>query len=187
VNAALQANFITVEDYLQGEPESEVRHEYIGGCVHAMAGGSDAHNRIAGNLFASLHPHFRSGPCRLFFADVKARLQVAQEDIFYYPDIMVVCDPRDTNAYYKRFPKLIIEALAPNTERIDRSEKFLNYIQIDSLEEYALISQDAVEVTVFRRADHWKPQIMRSTSEVVRFESCGIEVAVADIYHGNQG
>jgi Uma2 family endonuclease len=41
--------FISVEDYLEGERRSEVRHEYTGGQVYAMTGGSDDHNRIVTN------------------------------------------------------------------------------------------------------------------------------------------
>ena len=44
-----------LEDYLEGEPLSEVRHEYIGGVVYAMAGASDEHNQIVGNLHAATH------------------------------------------------------------------------------------------------------------------------------------
>lgn len=36
---------IAAEDYLAGELKSEIRHEYIGGLVYAMAGTSSEHNR----------------------------------------------------------------------------------------------------------------------------------------------
>ena len=41
---------LCIADYLQGEQESQVRHEYVAGQVFAMAGAGEAHNRIAGNL-----------------------------------------------------------------------------------------------------------------------------------------
>ncbi|WRH67156.1 MAG: hypothetical protein RSE13_01440 [Planktothrix sp. GU0601_MAG3] len=43
---------ISHQDYLEGEKISPIRHEYIRGEVYAMVGGSDAHETIAGNLFA---------------------------------------------------------------------------------------------------------------------------------------
>jgi Uma2 family endonuclease len=38
---------ISVEEYLEGEPLSDVKHEYIAGQVYAMAGASEQHNQIA--------------------------------------------------------------------------------------------------------------------------------------------
>ena len=52
----------------------------------------------------------------------------------YYPDVMVTCEPRDSNRYFKRFPKVLVEVLSPETERTDRREKFVGYTQIESLE-----------------------------------------------------
>jgi hypothetical protein len=40
---------ISVDDYLAGELISEVKHEYLGGEVHAMAGASNRHNKVAMN------------------------------------------------------------------------------------------------------------------------------------------
>jgi len=96
---------VPVDEYLAREQDGEVRHEYIGGALHAMAGASEEHNTISGNLFAALHAHLRGKPCRAFMVDLKVRLQIARTDIFYYPDVMVVCDPRDTDRYFKRFPR----------------------------------------------------------------------------------
>jgi Uma2 family endonuclease len=61
---------LSAEDYLEGELHSEIRHEYIGGVVYAMAGTSDAHNLISLNFVAALHPHLRDSPCRVFMSDV---------------------------------------------------------------------------------------------------------------------
>src|ERR1700678_3687060 len=115
MNSMLQADLLRVEDYLEGEQDSEIRHEYIGGVAYAMAGASDEHNLIAGSIYAALRQHLRGGPCRVFIAEVKTRLRIAKEDIFYYPDIMVTCDPRDTDPYCKCFPKVVIEVLSEST------------------------------------------------------------------------
>ncbi|MHB1531616.1 Uma2 family endonuclease [Acidithiobacillus sp.] len=57
---------LSVAEYLRGEQLSELRHEYVAGQVYAMAGASDVHGLLAGNLFAALRPHLRGGPCQLF-------------------------------------------------------------------------------------------------------------------------
>src|SRR6201999_2235874 len=98
---------LTVEEYLEGEKISEVRHEYFDGRVTAMAGASQEHERVAGNLFAKLHVHLMGKPCEVFKDGMKLRLDVRKKDLFYYPDIMVVCNPKDTNRYFRRDPKLL--------------------------------------------------------------------------------
>jgi hypothetical protein len=42
--------YITREQYLEGEKNSLVKHEYIQGEVYAMAGASDAHITISLNI-----------------------------------------------------------------------------------------------------------------------------------------
>ncbi|WP_363320118.1 hypothetical protein [Thiothrix sp.] len=39
-------DYLSVEDYLAGERESEQKYEYVDGKAYAMAGASANHNRI---------------------------------------------------------------------------------------------------------------------------------------------
>jgi Uma2 family endonuclease len=175
---------IGVEDYLAGEERSEVRHEFIAGEVYAMAGGSEEHAILAGNLFAALHAHLRGKGCRAFMADMKVRLQLRAEDVFYYPDLMVVCDPRDTDRYFKRFPKVLVEVLSETTERIDRREKRWSYTQLESLEEYVLVAQDKREVTVYRRSGVWAPEIVTAADGVLSLPSLEFSLPLTALYEG---
>src|SRR5258705_13288464 len=98
---------LTVEDYLEGEKTSPVRHEYVAGQVYAMAGANAPHNGIALNLATRLRPHLRGGPCRVFISDVKGRIEAL--DLFYYPDVMVSCDVGDRAEDFRSRPCLILE------------------------------------------------------------------------------
>jgi Uma2 family endonuclease len=175
---------LTVEEYLAGEQRSEVRHEYLGGVVYAMAGASAEHNTISLNLAAALKGHLRGRPCHTFMADVKVRLTVANDDIFYYPDVMVACDPRDTDRFFKRFPKVLVEVLSDTTERTDRREKFLSYTQIETLEEYILVAQDRMEVTLYRRANQWRPERLTQTGQRLQLASLDFALPLDTIYEG---
>ena len=186
MTALEKPQLLTVEEYLDGEKFSEVRHEYLGGLVYAMAGTSDEHNFIVTNLLAALHAHLRGKPCRVFVLDAKVRLKVAADDILYYPDLMVWCDPRDTNRFFKRFPRAVIEVLSESTERTDRREKFLGYTQIETLEEYILVAQDKMEVTLFRRANRWQPEILKTATQSLPLASIDFSVALPAIYEGVQ-
>ena len=143
-------NYLTPEDYLNKEEKSLIKHEYINGEVYAMAGTTDSHNTIALNFASIIHNHLRGTDCRVYFADIKARLE--KRNCFYYPDILVTCDPQDREtSTYKRFPKLIIEVLSESTESFDRGDKFNDYQTLDSLQEYVLVNSQHQRVEVFRR------------------------------------
>ena len=174
-------DFISVDDYIQGEQVSEVRHEYIGGQVYAMSGGSEAHNVLSGNLYSAIRQHFRGKPCKIFMADMKLRLNIAEDDIFYYPDLLVTCDPSDNEKYFKSQPVVLVEVLSPSTERVDRREKFLSYQRLPSLLEYILVDQEKMAVTIFRRETEWKSEHL-SESDTLTMPSIDFSLAVANIY-----
>ncbi len=112
---------LSPEAYLQLEQQSQTKHEYINGVVYAMAGASDAHVTIAGNLFVRLRSHLRGGSCRVYIADMKVR--ILDRNCFYYPDVMVTCNSQDqATSTYKQFPKLIVEVLSDSTEAFDRGD-----------------------------------------------------------------
>lgn len=184
MTAVEKPHLLTVEEYLEGEQRSEVRHEYIGGLVYAMAGASDEHNGICLNLASALLAHLRGKSCRVFMTDSKARLRADADDIFYYPDLMVACDPRDTDRFFKRYPRVLGEVLSESTERIDRREKFLSYTQIETLEEYVLVAQDKMEITLFRRANRWQPEILQGPTASLPLPSIEFSISLTSIYEG---
>ena len=116
--------------------------------------------------------------------ELKLRLQIARTDIFYYPDVMVACDPRDADRYFKRFPKVLIEVLSPDTERTDRREKFLSYTQIETLEEYVLVAQDKMEVTLFRGATNWQPELLHLPEQSLHLASIEFGLTLRALYEG---
>jgi Uma2 family endonuclease len=180
------ANFhppkITVEEYLATEASSPTKHEYLDGYVYAMAGASDAHVTIAGNLFAIVRERLRGSGCRAYISDM--RVNVAASNSYYYPDVMVTCNPSDRElTNYKQNPCLIIEVLSTSTEAFDRGDKFTDYQQLDSLQEYVLVNQKRQRVDYFQRNPErlWTLQSFYP-GDIVTFASINCEVAVVDIY-----
>lgn len=174
---------LTPDDYLQLETESPVKHEYIDGQVYAMAGASDSHVTIALNLATLLRSHVRGTGCRVYISDMKARVEARNR--FYYPDVMVTCDPRDQEtADYKRFPKLIVEVLSESTEAFDRGDKFADYQTLESLQEYVLINTRHQRVESFRRneARLWVLQYYTPEVEKFHLESLGFTDTLAALY-----
>lgn len=175
-------DYLSPEDYLTAEANSSIKHEYRDGEVYVMAGGTDVHNLLAGNLYALLRGHLRGGTCRTYFADVKARIEALNR--FYYPDVMVTCDDRDrANSTFKCHPCLIVEVLSAGTEAFDRGDKFIDYRYLDSLQEYVLISQVRLQVEVFRRnAEGLWVLHPFGDGDTITLASVGWSGAIAELY-----
>jgi len=177
-------DLLSVEEYLELEAASPIRHEYMHGVLHAMSGVSEQHNDISTNLVAAFHGHLRGGPCKPYVASFKVRLDVNRSDIFYYPDIMVACVREGVEKYFLRYPKLIVEVLSKSTEKIDQREKLLNYLQIPTLEEYVLVSQQTFEITSYRRLENWTQQLTVGPEAIMVFHSIGLSLPVTQVYEG---
>lgn len=149
---------ISVADYLAAERDGQVRHEYLDGHVHAMTGASRSHGLIVTALAFALTPAAREKGCQLFTNDMKVHVELHGRHFFYYPDLVLGCDPDDREDYYLNRPCLVVEVLSDSTERIDRREKLLTYIQLPSLQEYLLIAQDRRLVEIYRRRAAWLPE-----------------------------
>lgn len=171
----------TVAEYLAYEADGRVRHEYIAGEIFAMTGASGRHNRIAGNFFAAVDARVRGGPCRVYMSDLKVRLKIGADDIFYYPDVLVTCVPLE-HPYYTVAPTLIVEVLSPTTEALDRREKSLHYRHIPTLSEYVMVAQDPFELTVLRRGNDWKPNVMRGSADLLELQSVDLKLPLTEIY-----
>lgn len=141
---------VTPDEYLAWEAAQPEKHEYVAGEVFAMVGARRIHVAVTGNCFALLKAHLRGTHCRAFATDMKLRVEA--NNAFYYPDILVTCDPQDLAAdLYMQHPKVLIEVLSESTAAHDRGDKFAAYRQLASLEEYALIDPDRRTIEVFRR------------------------------------
>ena len=180
---AKPTGLISAEEYLEGERTSDVRHEFVDGRVYGMAGGSDDHNRIAGNLFAELRERLRGGPCEPFIHDMKVKIPPTFAEVFYYPDVMVVCDPTDQAKYFRERPAVLFEVISPDTERTDRREKAIAYRQIATIEAYVLVEQDRIAVTVLRRAEPgWQSETLEGPGAVLKLPSLGVEIPLERLY-----
>jgi len=147
-----QPQKMTIEEYLEWEPHQDLRYEYVNGELFAMTGGTIPHNDIALNLYRTLYPHLRSRGCRANVSDVK--VQVSPKSPYYYPDVIVSCDPQDLNARkFIQNPKLIAEVLSPGTSGKDRGEKLTSYLTIPTLQEYILIDSEKISVERYCRGE----------------------------------
>lgn len=183
--SSLPSYYLSPEEYLAIERQAEYKSEYVDGVMYAMAGGSERHNLIAANIIIAIGVQLRNRPCRVYPSDLKVRVPNSKR--FFYPDVSVVCgetrfadDERDVIVN----PSLIVEVLSESTAAYDRGKKFLSYQQIDSLQEYLLVSQDEMLVEHYVRQDNdsWLYTKAIGLEETINLPSIECKVALRDIY-----
>lgn len=174
---------ITVEEYLEGEKVSSIKHEYVSGEVYAMARASDRHHRITLNIFSLLDPHLEDSQCEVFVLDLKLK---ANEDTFYYPDVFVARDQNPASEFYREEPVLVIEVASPLTRQIVRREKLKIYQSIPSVKEYVTVEQDKTRIEIHRRQPDgtWITYFYNENDldEVIEFQSVGLKTRLDEIY-----
>ncbi|HQY07967.1 MAG TPA: Uma2 family endonuclease [Burkholderiaceae bacterium] len=170
--------------YMDWEAQQPERHEWVDGEIFAMTGARDAHNQIAGNLYMALRVALRGTPCRAFISDMKLHVEAA--DAVFYPDVLVTCDARDRGPeadLAKRHPLLIVEVLSDSTAAYDRGRKFELYRRLQELQEVLFIAQDRMQLDLFRRNGQGRWELYPAAEgEVLRLESVGLDLAVAQVY-----
>jgi Uma2 family endonuclease len=180
--ASLNSSYMSPEAYLKAEQDSLIKHEYRQGLVYAMAGASNTHVLIAGNLLAMLRNHVRESGCRAYISDTK--VQIESIKTYYYPDLAISCDQRDREFKdFLRHPCLIVEVLSDTTEAFDRGDKFNDYRNLESLQEYVLVSQTRKRIECFRRnAEGQWVLYPYSESDEMHLASVDFRCAIADVY-----
>ena len=170
-------------DYLSGELTSTVKHEYLGGIVHAMAGAGNRHNDIVVNITSALHLRLRGRPCRPCNSDTKVRIRLPTQIRYYYPDASVVCRPNPAEDSFHDEPVVIVEVLSPSTRRIDMTEKQEAYFAIPSLLVYLLVEKDSAAVTAYRRTPHgFVAEVFSGLEANLPLPEVDIELPLADVF-----
>ena len=175
---------LTEEQYLAIERAAEFKSEFVDGEMFAMAGASNAHALIQGNLFGELYAALRGTPCRPFGSDSRVRVP---SRAYVYPDVTVVCGPQATTGKHRDIlvdPVAIFEVLSPSTEKYDRGVKSRLYRTIDSLRDYVLVSQEEIHIEQFTRPPNgvWTVRDYLSLDQELKMDSIGIAIPLQRIY-----
>ena len=176
--------YLTPEEYITAERKATLKSEYLSGEIVAMSGASDAHNLITMNVSVGLYNQLVEQGCRVYASDM--RVGIGAGVSYFYPDVTVVCnEPRFEDDAFDTLinPQVIFEVLSTSTESYDRGEKFARYRQLESLQEYILISQDQVRVEHYlRQGQQWILSEFTALENVLPLVSIGAELALNQIY-----
>ena len=177
--------FISPEEYLRIERAAEYKSEYLDGEMFAMAGGSSTHSALIASVLRELGNGLKGNRCAPY--DSNLRVFFPSTGLYSYPDASVICGPLeivDEHGDMITNPTLIVEVLSDSTEAYDRGRKFAHYRTLPSFAEYVLVSQKEPLVEVFfRQGDGtWQLTPVRGREAVVRLQSLGIELRLAEVY-----
>lgn len=176
---------MTEAEYLAFEAGSETKHEFVNGNVFAMTGASFTHAVICQNCATTLATQLTDKPCTVVTNDVRVR--VASKVSYRYPDVMVICGEAEFYENHKDTlinPIVILEVLSPSTALVDRNEKLDEHMQIASLQEYVLVSQDNAKVERYLRqaSGDWLYSKVIGLDGALDLPSLGCELALKTVY-----
>lgn len=178
-------HLLTEQQYLEHELASDVRHEFVGGQMYAMAAVNVRHARLVRALMRTVEPVADRRGCDVFSESFLLRTEVAGDFRNYYPDLIVQCVPVE-DPHWCSSPVLLVEVLSPRTAELDRREKRLAYLPISTLREYLLVSQDRHEVEVWRRDVNgvWSTDKTDGQDAVLHMVSIDVSVELGKLYKG---
>ena len=177
--------FYSPAEYLSREEAAAYKSEYYDGEIIMMAGSSDQHNTIAGNVYLALRLAFKGKPCKAYISDMKVRIE--QGNLFTYPDVVALCGeqifmPKRNDVITN--PGVIFEVLSASTSKYDRTSKFELYQAVESLKYYVIIDQKRYAVGCYHRTakNKWELQTYENPTDTIQLPAINFEITVADIY-----
>jgi Uma2 family endonuclease len=172
---------MTLAEFLAWEDRQELRYEFDGLRVIAMAGGTGAHAAIKSNLAVALHPRLRGKPSQFFGSALKF---LTGEGTVRYPDAMIVCALVGPKAKFVENPTIVFEVLSPSTTDTDRIVKAREYEATPSVRRYVMLEQDSAAAVVYARVgESWTHDILLADSSLAQPE-IELDFPLTELYDG---
>ena len=148
---------ITADEFLAMDFGTDRKFELDDGVIVMMAGGTEPHAWVQGNIFAWLRVNLRGKGCRPYGSEMAVR--VSEHDI-RYPDVSIYCglQSRDEMAALRAIedPSVLIEVLSPSTTQFDQGTKLDEYQNIPSVRTIAFVDPiNEMCRTVERQGTGW--------------------------------
>jgi Uma2 family endonuclease len=182
-STATKIKLMTVEEYLDFEAKSKIRHEYMDGEIFAMAGAKRNHSIAATNISTELNVHLRQTDCEVHTTDFRV---LVRNGHYVYPDVVVACGEieiidNDTTLVN---PTIVVEVLSKSTENRDRNDKMQDYFKIESVKDYILVSQNKVKVEHYHRQSNnkWLLEIYENLEDLLILDSINCKIPLKLIY-----
>ncbi len=146
-----------------------------------------AHRRLVSNLHGTIFPLLKKTSFEIFNQDTY--IWTGIEENYRIPDVVITHKEKSKYLESKLLtnPIVLVEVLSPSTQKIDKDDKLEEYLSIENLTDYLLVSQDKMQVWHYKRNQtdsSWTYKIIKNKAEIINFDSIRIEVSLKDIYEG---
>lgn len=175
----------TYADYVALELSSPTKHEFLGGEIYAMAGGSEEHSALAAEVLRLLGNAVGERPCRVHTSDL--RIYVEAAGLATFPDGAIICGalvqhPPSPKATALN-PSLLLEVTSDSSEEYDTGTKLETYRTIPSLRDYVVVSHRERRITVHARGSDgtWSTRQAISGGRV-RVSDFDVDLVVDEVY-----
>lgn len=182
------ATLMTVDQFLEMERASDVKHEYFNGEVVEMPGGTRRHARIIRNFLNCLSAKLVENGDQLeaLPSDMKVK---TPSGLYTYPDLSVSTNSANLEGEddLSVEPVALVEVLSPSTEAYDRGEKFRRYETIPTLRLYVLVSQNRAQIELFERSsanDRWQLSRIEGVDAECSLGPLDVSIRIGEIYRG---
>jgi Uma2 family endonuclease len=170
-------------EYVRFERDAHEKHEFVGGLILAMAGGTLEHSRLVMAVAGSLMAQLRGRPCVVL--ESNARVRVAATGNAYYPDASVVCGTLERDAddsLSLANPTVLVEVLSPSTADYDRTDKLADYQLIPGLRHVVHVGHDEHRVDVWTHAESGWERVSYVNGETAVLNAVDCRLDVDEIY-----
>ena len=186
---------VSLEEYLEFERNSKVRHEFFDGEIRQMAGESGDHGDISTNLIRLIGNAVYGSKCRVRTKETKVRSgfippkSPIKKGMISYPDLVVICGEPEYHDKHNDIvlnPRVIIEVLSASTAEFDRTDKFHRYqICNPMLTDYIFVSQDKCLVEHFVKQDDgtWKYFYFNDLEAEFTIDSIVCTLKLTDVFY----
>jgi Uma2 family endonuclease len=173
----------TLEEYLEYEQETGIKHEFIDGEIYAMSGGTDKHSLIAMYTGAELIQRLRGKSCRTYNSDMRVKIT---DTTYVYPDFSVVCGKAefaDEKHTMLLNPTLVAGVISSSSADYDRGSKADFYRSLASVQAYLLLDQDRVFAQLYTRHEAaWLLQEFSGLEALIPLEAINCSLPLSEAY-----
>lgn len=183
----IKTELITLNEYLELEKTSEIKHEFYYGEIYSMAGTTRVHNEIVFNTTSLFKKGVKNNKKKCFVYLEAVKVEITKKQHYAYPDVVVSCSEKEDDPLSIKHPILIVEVLSDSTREYDMNKKFEFYKQIPSLKHYLLIEQNQCFINSYtKQNDFWYHESYSKKEDLVELLHLDIKISVKEIYDNVQ-
>ncbi len=183
MNQATAETLMSEQEYLAFEEKSKIRHEFMDGEIFVMAGGTRFHSLTIGNIARHLGNQLENEPCEVHTSDLRVKTKVAN---YVYPDVVVVCHPKFVPNIFDTLenPQVVFEVLSKSTKYRDRTDKRIDYFDLESVTDYVIVHQIEMLVEHYERVSQseWTLRIYDQSKHLIELNSIKCRIELEKIY-----